>query len=182
MVESNRSILRSLLVADYDGLLRRLARRFGSMDFASETLHDTFAHLDRVGDATVLQSPKDYLFRVAINVGKNRQRAERLRASAADIDAILDIADETPAAEQIVAARSDIGAMQRALNELPLRLRQAFEGAFFENRPYADIAADLGVSVRTVERDIQQAVEHCARRLGEASPRAAGSTGPRSQR
>lgn len=164
--QSNRSILQSLLVSDYDGLVRRLARRFGSSDFASETLHETFAHLDRIGDATVVQSPKDYLFRTAINVGKNRQRSERLRASAADIDALLDVPDETPMPEQIVAARSDMTALMRVLDELPVRVRQVFEAVFFENKPYAEIAQQFGVSTRTVERDVQHAVEYCARQLG----------------
>lgn len=175
MGASNRNILQAVLTADYDGLVRRLTRKFGCADFASETLHETFARLDGMSNATVVQSPKDYLFRTAINVGKNRRRAERVRATAAEIDAILDVADEAPTPAQAVEAQSEMDALLQVLSELPPRVRQIFEAALFHNVPYSQIADDLGVSQRTVERDVQQAVEHCARRLGrDVTRRASG--------
>ena len=177
MSVSNRSILQAVLTADYDGLVRRLARKFGCADFASEVLHDTFAHLERVPNTTVVQSPKDYLFRTALNVGKNRRRAERYRASAAEIDAILDVADDSPSPAQAVEAQSEVEALVQVLAELPTRSRQIFEAALVNNRPYAQIADELGVSLRTVERTVQQAVEHCAHRLGRDVMRRA--SGPR---
>lgn len=163
---SNRSILQAVLTADYDGLVKRLTRRFGSSDFASETLHETFARLDGMSNETVLKNPKDYLFRAAINVGKNRLRAERLRASAADIDAVLDVAADNPGPAQIAEARSEMDALLRALEGLPARTRQVFEAALFRDLPYAQIAENLGISIRTVERDVQTALEHCSRVLG----------------
>jgi RNA polymerase sigma-70 factor (ECF subfamily) len=174
---SNRSILQSVLAADYDGLVRRLTRKFGCSDFASETLHETFARLDGISNATVVQSPKDYLFRTAINIGKNRRRAERIRATAAEIDAVLDVADEAPTPAQAVEAQSEMDALLQVLDELPPRVRQIFEAALIQNLPYSQIADDLGVSLRTVERDVQQAVEHCARRLGRGVARR--TSGPR---
>jgi RNA polymerase sigma-70 factor (ECF subfamily) len=173
---SNRSILQAMLAADYDGLIRRLTRRFGCSDFASDTLHETFTRLDGVSDKTLVQSPKDYLFRTAINVGKNRRRAERLRASAAEIDAILDVADETPDPAQTIEARSEMDALLHALDELPSRTRRAFEAALFDNKPYSEIAETLGVSLRTVERDIQRAIELCASRIGKAPMARSGNT------
>lgn len=174
---SNRSILQAVLSSDYDGLVRRLTRKFGCSDFASETLHETYARLDGVSDATVVLSPRDYLFRTAINVGKNRLRADRRRASAAEIDAMLDVADDQPNQVQIIEAQSDMDALLLVLNELAPRIRQIFEAALFDNVPYAKIAEDFGVSLRTVERDVQQAIEHCARRLGRDLVRR--SSGPR---
>jgi RNA polymerase sigma-70 factor (ECF subfamily) len=174
---SNRSLLQGVLTADYDGLVRRLTRKFGCPDFASETLHETFARLDGISDATVVQSPKDYLFQTAVNVGRNRQKAERSRATAAEVDAMLDVADESPDAERIVEARNELGSLLPILNELPERRRKAFEAALFNNRPYRDIAQDLGVSLRTVEIEIQHAIEHCAQKLGRDITRRA--SGPR---
>lgn len=172
-------MLQAVLAADYEGLVRRLARRFGSSDFASETLHETFARLENVSDQTELKSPKDYLFRTAINVGNNRLRAERIRASAAEIDAILDVPDERPDPARVAEARADMAGLLHALDELPPRTRRAFEAALFESTPYARIAEELGVSLRTVERDIQQAIEHCARYLGHEAPRGTAATRPR---
>jgi RNA polymerase sigma-70 factor, ECF subfamily len=165
---SNRTILQSMLVSDYDALLRKLTRQFGSPDFAAETLHETFAKLDRVADTSVLLRPKDYLFRILINVGKNRRRAERLRATAAEIDAVLQVADDTPDPAQIIESRSEMDALLAVLSEMSPRTRAAFRAALFEGKPYAKIASDLGVSLRTVERDLQYAIEFCARSLGRS--------------
>ncbi len=165
MSVSNRTILQSMLTADYDGIVRKLTRKFGSADFARETLHETFARLDGISDKTALQNPKDYLFRIAINVGKNLRRGERVRATAGEIEAFFDIPDETPGPAQTVEARSDMNALLGLLAELPPRTRAVFETVLFHDTPYAQIAADLGVSLRTVERDVQRAIEYCAQVL-----------------
>jgi RNA polymerase sigma-70 factor, ECF subfamily len=174
---SNRTLLQAVLTADYDNLVKRLTRRFGCEDFASETLHETFARLDGVSDTTAVRSPRDYLFRTAINVGRNRRKAERYRASAAEIDAVLNVADEAPDPARVMEARSDMNALMPLLEELPLRSRKAFQCAVFDAMPYRQIAEDLGVTVRTVESDLQHAIEHCARRLGRDLTRR--SSGPR---
>jgi RNA polymerase sigma-70 factor, ECF subfamily len=163
---SNRTILQNVLVAEYEGLVRRLTRKFGSSDFASETLHETFARLESVTDRTTLQNPRDYLFRAAINVGKNLRRAERVRATAAEIEAVLDVADEAPSPAQATEARSDMDQLMTVLGELPLRTQTIFKAALFDEKPYVAIASEQGVSLRTVERDVQRAMEHCARHLG----------------
>ncbi len=154
-----------MLTADYDGIVRKLTRKFGSADFARETLHETFARLDGISDKTALQNPKDYLFRIAINVGKNLRRGERVRATAGEIEAFFDIPDETPGPAQTVEARSDMNALLGLLAELPPRTRTVFEAVLFHDTPYVQIAADLGVSLRTVERDVQRAIEYCAQVL-----------------
>ena len=177
---SNRTLLQDMLAADYESLVRKLTGKFGCADFASETLHETFARLDGISDTTLVQSPRDYLFRSTINVGKNRRRSERLRASAAEIDAVLDVPDEMPTPAQTVESRSDMDALLRVLEELPIRTRQAFEAALFDNKPYSEIADTLGVSLRTVERDIQRAIEFCASRIGHVPARRLDQYGRRS--
>ena len=165
MSVSNRTILQNVLTSDYDGIVRKLTRKFGNADFARETLHETFARLDSISDKTTLQNPKDYLFRVAINVGKNLRRGERVRATAGEIEAFFDIPDEMPGPAQTVEARSDMNALLSLLAELPPRTRTVFEAVLFHDTPYAQISADLGVSLRTVERDVQRAIEYCAQVL-----------------
>jgi RNA polymerase sigma-70 factor, ECF subfamily len=179
VAEINRVRLRGQLADNYDGLVKKLTRRLGSSDFAYEALHETFLRLERVTDAVPIRSPADYIFRIAINIARDRQKAQKLRVSAAEIDSLLDVSDDGPSPARIVEARSDIDAFKRALAELPARPRDVLHSIAIEGRTPHDVATRLGVSVRTVESDLKLALSHCAdcldytliRRLGGPRPR-----------
>ncbi|MCC8964488.1 RNA polymerase sigma factor [Bradyrhizobium sp. Pear76] len=179
MAEINRVRLRGQLADNYDGLVKKLTRRLGSSDFAYEALHETFLRLERVTDAVPIRSPADYIFRIAINIARDRQKAQNLRVSATEIDALLDVSDDGPSPARIVEARSDIDAFKRALAGLPERPRDVLYSITIEGRSPQDVATRLGVSVRTVESDLKLALSHCAdcldytliRRLGGPRPR-----------
>ena len=180
MADSNRIRLRGQLVENYEGLIRKLTRRLGSADFAHEALHETFLRLDRVTDAEPVRSPADYIFRTAINIAKDRQKAQNYRVSSSEIDALLDVCDEEPDAARVVEARSEIEAFKRALAELPPRPREVLRSISIEGRPAHEVAARLGVSIRTVESDLRLALGHCADRLEHALRRRLGGPRPRS--
>jgi RNA polymerase sigma factor for flagellar operon FliA len=57
-----------------------------------------------------------------------------------------------PAPEEVVLHREQIGYLLDALAELPQRLRQVVDWYFFDERPMAEIAADLGVSESRVSQ------------------------------
>jgi RNA polymerase sigma-70 factor, ECF subfamily len=179
VANTNRVRLRGQLVENYEGLVRKLTRRLGSSDFAHEALHETFLRLERVTDAVQVRSPTDYIFRIAINIAKDRQKARNVRASAAEIDALLDVCDEEPDPARIVEARSEIEAFKRALAQLPARAREVLHCIAVEGQSAQQVATRCGVSVRTVEGDLKLALNHCAdclnyklvRRLGGPRPR-----------
>jgi RNA polymerase sigma factor (sigma-70 family) len=180
MAETNRVVLLNLLVARYADLKRRLTRRLGSADLAAEALQDTFLRVKcaEVGD---VRSPHAYLFRVAVNVAANRRNVENRSVAVAETDALLNFADDTPGPARVVEARSDIEALKRAIAELPARRREILIAACMDEIPYRTIAERFGVSVRTVQVEIKQALQHCALRLdrnaiGRASPRARGNS------
>lgn len=180
MADINRVRLRSQLVEHYDGLIKKLTRRLGSADFAHEALHETFLRLDRVNDAVPVRSPTDYIFRVAVNVAKDRQKAQSHRVSAAEIDALLDVSDEGADPARIAEARSDIEAFKRALAQLPSRPREVLRSMSIEEQPAHAVAARLNVSVRTVEADLKLALSHCAAVLGHTLRPRRGGPRPRS--
>jgi DNA-directed RNA polymerase specialized sigma24 family protein len=68
VADTNRALLRSLLLADYRDFFDGLKRRLGSADLAGEALQETFLHLDRVPQAKPVQRPKSYLYRIAVNI------------------------------------------------------------------------------------------------------------------
>lgn len=179
MADFNPARLREQLAENYDGLVRKLTRRLGSSDYAHEALHDTFLRLDRVTDAVPVRNSMGLLLRIAVNIGKDHQKARNVRASAAEIDAVFDVHDDTPGPAQIVEARSEIEAFKRALAELPARPREVLQSVAVEGQTVEQVAARHRVSVRTVEGDLRLALAHCAERLNYKPVRRLGGPRPR---
>jgi RNA polymerase sigma factor (sigma-70 family) len=166
MADSPRVLLRQLLVAGYTDLKRRLARRLGSAELASEALHETWLRLaPGQGDAAAIRRPHDYIFRVALNIASDRERAQRRRLSYSEVDALYHVADATLDAEQLVEARSELLALDRAVAELSPRQRAILIAVRLDGTSHAELARRFGISERMVDKDLRHALEHCADRL-----------------
>jgi RNA polymerase sigma factor (sigma-70 family) len=180
MSNTNKAALRNLLLADYGGLDRRLARRLGSADFASDVLQETYLRLEGMNEIGTVRSPKAYLFRIALNIANDRRRAESRRLTVDEVDCLLDIPDDRPDASRVIEDRSEVNLLRHAIAELPERRRRVLMLSRVEGMPHREIANHLGVTVRTVEMDLKQAVEHCAERLQRRIPAKFAFNGPRS--
>lgn len=167
MSDVNQANLRDLLVLNYESLTQKLASRLGSSDSAREALQDTYVRLEKAVPPTQIRSPQNYLFRIALNVAADRRRSEARRLKESEIDALMDIADETPDQSRVVEARSELRVLRSALQELPQRRRSIFIAALVHEIPRRTIAKYYGVTVRTIDFEIQRALEYGARRLNE---------------
>jgi len=165
MRESSRAALLSALIEGYDELKRRLARRLGSSDMAGEALQDTFIRLECGNDVGTVRSPRAYLFRTALNMAANRRVSENRRVATSEVDALLAVPDDAPDPARIIEARSDIEALERVLRQLPVRQRDIVRATFIEEESIHDIAKRYGVSVRTVQIELREALLYCAERL-----------------
>jgi RNA polymerase sigma factor (sigma-70 family) len=168
------AMLRDLLVDRYDELRRRLARRLGSAELATETLHEAWLRLARAGSPGTVRSPESYLFRVALNVAFDRRQAEARKLSASDIETLRHLDDNELDPQRIAEARSEIRALRQALDELPSRCRAVFIAARVEGVPQGDIARQFGISTRMVERELQRAFEYFEVRLEKRAIRRVG--------
>ncbi|WP_020175948.1 RNA polymerase sigma factor [Methyloferula stellata] len=177
MSESQQARLTDLFAANYNELFRRLARRLGSREFAQEVLQETYLRIDRISDVAVVQSPRDYFFKAAVNVAKNQRKYENCRPRAGAVDEFFDIPDEAPDALRVLEARSEVEALKAALQELPERRRFVLEAMAIEGCSAPVVAKRLKISSRTVEVELAAALEFCATRLNRELPRRLG--GPR---
>src|SRR5450756_1265915 len=123
MNDVSLAALRRLLLLRYGDFKSRLARHLGSSELADEALQDTWLRLERGEGIVSVRSHDAYLFRIAVNLARDRQRAEDRRLTASEVETLLTVADEMPDSEQIVTARSDLRALEAALAELPARQR-----------------------------------------------------------
>jgi RNA polymerase sigma factor (sigma-70 family) len=163
MTETGLAALRRLLVQRYDELRVRLTRRLGSADLAHEVLHETWLRLDSSDSTAVVQSHEAYLFRAAINTALDRQRAENRRLTAAEVEGLLEVVDESPDPARIAEARSDLEAVQAIMLGLPPRQYAILLAARLDGLPRREIAKRFRISVRLVQRELQAAQDYCTK-------------------
>ena len=105
------------------------------------------------------------MFRAATNLAYDRFRQRQSRGRHDDGELSV-LPDEKPTAERVVALEQALRVVERTLLGLPARCRQVFLLRASHECSYEEIAERLGVSKRTVEREMQAALEACQRALG----------------
>jgi RNA polymerase sigma-70 factor (ECF subfamily) len=78
---------------------------------------------------------------------------------------MLELEGSSEAPEEIVDWDAGMVVLKQALLDLPPRHRQVFLLHVTENMSYRTIAKHLGVSTKTVERDLAMVLELCQSRL-----------------
>jgi RNA polymerase sigma-70 factor (ECF subfamily) len=167
MSDNPLAMIRMLFVDRYNNLKARLAQRLGSTDLAGDAMQDAWLRIARADGISVVQNPDSYLFRLVLNVAQDRQRRERRRGRVVHIDAAMEVRDEAATPEEALLARADIEAFQTIIAELPERRRAIFLAARFGNIPRQEIADRLGISRRSVSREIMLAHMYCLTRRKE---------------
>lgn len=146
-----------------------LVNRLRCRDTASDLSQEAFLRLCRAQDLGRVENLKAYLFRTALNLLNDHYRAVAVR------EIIVPESPETPleaedlrSAENAMLAGEQLERVVAALEELSPQCQRIFYLSRFEGRRQKDIAAALGISVRTVEENLRRALLHCARRIEDA--------------
>lgn len=166
MSDSSQSLLlRQFLVGQYDELKSQLTRRLGSEDMAGEVLQETYLHLERPARIAFVHNPKQYLLTIATNIARMNFRRDRRWTSLSDLDEALGFADDAPDQLRIVAGREEMAALKRAFGELAPRRQYILFASRVEGIRLRDIAKQLGVSQRFVEKELRAALTLCGASL-----------------
>jgi DNA-directed RNA polymerase specialized sigma24 family protein len=104
MNDNSLTMLRHLLLLRYSDFKARLTRRLGSADLAGDALQDTWLRLEDGGNIATVHRPDSYLFRIALNIARDRQRAETRRLTSGEIGELLNIEDDEPNPAQVAEA------------------------------------------------------------------------------
>ncbi len=156
--------LRAHLVQHYAQLHQRLSRRLGCADLATECLHETWLRLARPVDGDVANT-SGYVFRMACHLATDRLRAQRPCVSLDDPDGgCPELLDDLPGPQAVAEARSSLAALFRAMEGLSRRQRAVLIALRVEERSRGEVAQWLGVSLRSVDLALRQALAHCGAR------------------
>ncbi|NVD43350.1 sigma-70 family RNA polymerase sigma factor [Ensifer sp. HO-A22] len=115
--------------------------------------------------AAALAAPVPYLMRIARTLAVDHDRGQKRRLTSNDIDLLLSAPDESPGPDKQLEDQDQVRCLVQIMEELPDRQRRMLVAARIEQRRHVDIAAEFGVSVRTVELEVRKAVTYCSERL-----------------
>jgi RNA polymerase sigma factor (sigma-70 family) len=157
-------------------LVRFFAARLRSMAAAEDLVQDLYLRVASLELAEPVDNPSAYLYRLASNLMLDRLRSDR-RSGARDAAWMdgqhMEIGGErvadTPSAEQKVAARQRLAQAAEAIAELPPKTRRAFELHKLQGMTQEETAQALGVSRKTVEKQISTALQRLLVKLGSSA-------------
>lgn len=142
------------LFSDTREALSRYARRLmRSRSAAEEIVQETFLRAYQHREQADLRPP--YLFSIARNLASKARRHARIVDNFANHDthgAQLHGTCESP--EDAALADERLRLLNEAIQSLPPQCRAAFTLRMFQDRSYKQIAEQLGISARTVEKHI----------------------------
>jgi RNA polymerase sigma factor (sigma-70 family) len=169
LTDTERALLTMLFNKYRASLYRHLLGLVPSRDDAAELVQECYVRLLRHSDVARFDDvARGYLFRTATNLARDHFRRRRSHQTDrhVDIDGVHLPADEANP-ERAVAWNEAIASIKQCVQNLPVVTRRVFLLSRFRSKTYPEIAVMLGISTRTVERKMSEAMEELASRIGE---------------
>jgi RNA polymerase sigma factor (sigma-70 family) len=142
----------------YTRLIKVCQRLGRSLDEAEDLVQDAYVRLLEYRRSKDIRSEEALLSRIVANLAINQYHRERAQTSESldDIEEEGDLIDESPGIDRILAAQDRLREVERTLNRVSERTRQIFV-AHRAGFSYEEIAAEFGISRRTVQKHIVRA-------------------------
>lgn len=157
-----------LYLAHRPALVDYAAPIVGCRARAEDVVQEAWLRLSSQPLDAEIRHPASYLYRIVRNLALDQTRRTATEKAQPGGDEILaELPASTASPEQSVSQQSELGAISRALEELPLRTRTAFEMHRLGGYTLQQVAHHLEVSVSLVHQLVHDALRHCLERLEE---------------
>ena len=149
------------LYSNHHGWLNTWLRcRLGNAADAADLAQDTFVRLLQRTERFELKAPRAFLRTIARGLVIDHWRREEIERAYLETIAHLPEA-QTPSAESHALVLELLESIARMLEGLKPKVRKAFLLAQCEGLTHKQIAEQMGLSLRSVERYIADALYHC---------------------
>lgn len=169
----------------YEELLRFAQQRTGSDMLAEDVIQDAWIRATKTSVA-MPDNPRAYLYRMVGNLTVDHIRRRRViaKVETSELQASNHsnwgggdwpeqktqqvAASLAPAIEDIVVAQQELVILTNAVQELPEQCRRVFLLYRGNGLTMREVALQLDISIKTVEKHIARAMLHCRKKLREA--------------
>ncbi|XAH21242.1 sigma-70 family RNA polymerase sigma factor [Xylophilus sp. GW821-FHT01B05] len=149
------------LYTDHHGWLQGwLRKKLGNTFDAADLAQDTFVRLLRASPPEAIAQPRAYLTSIAKNVLVNWYQRQALERAYLEALAVLP-EDLAPSPEQQLIILETLHEVDAMLDALQPQAKRAFLLSQIEGMKYEDIAQQIGVSLTSVKRYMQQGFRGC---------------------
>ena len=136
-----------------------LRRRLGCPQNAADLAQDTFVKVLVSRQAARIDEPRAFLTTIARRVLRNYRRQDVERAY---LEALASLPErEVPSEETRAIVLETLVELDRLLDGLPPLAKETFLLAQLDGLGYAEIAPQLGLSLRSVKRYMLKAAQRC---------------------
>lgn len=166
--------------ARFTRLLKFVRRRGRSQEEAEDLIQEAFLRLHEYCRTTQVRNEEAFLARTVSNLVVNGYRHSSIVSYASEsleeLEQSAGLADAGPGPERIIAAQQRLDGIAKILSAVSERTCEVFL-AHRAGYSYDEIAADLNISQRTVQKHIARAVYLLIRMRGEEQDDAHWTTG-----
>ncbi|MFO2462408.1 sigma-70 family RNA polymerase sigma factor [Pseudomonas sp. 15FMM2] len=137
-----------------------LRRKLGCPQSAADLAQDTFIRILSARETPALLEPRAFLTTVAKRVLYNHYRRQDLER--AYLDTLAQMPEQfVPSEEDRAIILQTLMELDQLLDGLPIQVKRAFLLSQLDGLTYAQIAAELRISIATVKRHLHKAAMRC---------------------
>jgi RNA polymerase sigma factor (sigma-70 family) len=136
---------------------------FPSVRDVEDVVQESCLRVWKTRSAHPIRSAKSFLFQVARNLAIDILRKDRSAAAESQVDfSTLSVLEDGPNAADALSRQEKIDLLIHALATLPDRTREIVFLRKLQGLPQREVAAQLGISERTVETRLAKGMNKCA--------------------